>query len=345
MVKEYIVKPGDTLWDISTKYLGSPWEWPRLWRFNNRKEVIAITKRPIVNPDLIYPGQKILLPILDKKITPRKDAGKPQVKPHTPFPEPLNKQLPKITSPISLSYRLEDITQPPIILPNAIVEVKMTGSVTLSSVEKYPVNYVVNDKKLETTITTQANHAFGALLGETKLAFDEKTKKLTLGSKIISKSSTPNAPSSAVGIELSSNSPIPKLKYEIRLPQLKGKINQFNYVAEKVTFILEVTFTTGGDTGTYAPRTPQPDSSPSWDKVLAVGLFATATVIVVGTLIEDYVTLGAGTVDDPASFAAAAGLTARGSLLWATANTVVITATLPAIFKFSTSIVPEATLQ
>ncbi len=58
MVKEYIVKKGDTLWDISSKHLGSPMEWPRLWRFNNRKEVLAITNKPITNPDLIYPGQK-----------------------------------------------------------------------------------------------------------------------------------------------------------------------------------------------------------------------------------------------------------------------------------------------
>nr|WP_286246183.1 LysM peptidoglycan-binding domain-containing protein [Pseudoalteromonas sp. MM1] len=28
-------KKGDTLWDISSKHLGSPMEWPRLWKFNN----------------------------------------------------------------------------------------------------------------------------------------------------------------------------------------------------------------------------------------------------------------------------------------------------------------------
>lgn len=59
----YIVKNGDTLWDISAKYLGSPHEWPRLWKHNNRKTVIASTGRAIINPDLIYPGQKIALPI------------------------------------------------------------------------------------------------------------------------------------------------------------------------------------------------------------------------------------------------------------------------------------------
>ena len=47
--KEYIVQPGDTLWDISRRFLGSPWYWPKLW-----------TKNPhIQNPHWIFPGNKI----------------------------------------------------------------------------------------------------------------------------------------------------------------------------------------------------------------------------------------------------------------------------------------------
>lgn len=35
MTNIYIVKEGDTLWDISAKHLGSPLQWPNLWRHNN----------------------------------------------------------------------------------------------------------------------------------------------------------------------------------------------------------------------------------------------------------------------------------------------------------------------
>jgi hypothetical protein len=42
----YVVKKGDTLWDISRLYLPKPWLWPELWRTNTQ----------IVNPHLIYPG-------------------------------------------------------------------------------------------------------------------------------------------------------------------------------------------------------------------------------------------------------------------------------------------------
>ena len=47
----YVVKKGDTLWDISNMYLDKPWLWPQLWRTN-----IHIT-----NPHLIYPGDKLRL--------------------------------------------------------------------------------------------------------------------------------------------------------------------------------------------------------------------------------------------------------------------------------------------
>jgi LysM repeat protein len=48
----YAVKRGDTLWDISSIFLTSPWRWPELWGMN---------KEQIANPHLIYPGQTLRL--------------------------------------------------------------------------------------------------------------------------------------------------------------------------------------------------------------------------------------------------------------------------------------------
>jgi hypothetical protein len=45
----HIVRRGDTLWDISDAYLGTPWVWPSIWNDNGEIE----------NPHRIYPGDRI----------------------------------------------------------------------------------------------------------------------------------------------------------------------------------------------------------------------------------------------------------------------------------------------
>ncbi len=50
--EEHIVIKFDTLWDISDSKLQDPFLWPKLWNYNPHIE----------NPDLIYPGTRILIP-------------------------------------------------------------------------------------------------------------------------------------------------------------------------------------------------------------------------------------------------------------------------------------------
>ncbi len=57
----YVVKRGDTLWDISAMFLRDPWYWPEIWRVNPQVE----------NPHLIYPGDVLVLVYID---------GKPQIR-------------------------------------------------------------------------------------------------------------------------------------------------------------------------------------------------------------------------------------------------------------------------
>lgn len=61
----YIVKKGDTLWDISGRYLDSPWRWKEIWA----------TNKQIKNPNLIYPNDVLILCVIQGKTLVGVDTG------------------------------------------------------------------------------------------------------------------------------------------------------------------------------------------------------------------------------------------------------------------------------
>jgi hypothetical protein len=67
----YIVKKGDTLWDIASLFLHKPWLWPEIWQINPQ----------IANPHLIYPGDELELVYLDGKPYLRMKSGSARLSP------------------------------------------------------------------------------------------------------------------------------------------------------------------------------------------------------------------------------------------------------------------------
>ena len=75
----HAVVKGDTLWDLSAQYLGSPWLWPDLWERN----------RFLTNPHYIYPGIDIVV-----------------------FPPPVRQVAWDVREPVSASQGRPAVTEP-----------------------------------------------------------------------------------------------------------------------------------------------------------------------------------------------------------------------------------------
>jgi len=74
----YTIKQGDTLWDISAKFLKDPFLWPKLWQRNPY----------ITNPHWIYPGQPVRIVPAEElmKEVPKEAAKEPEIKKAEPAP-------------------------------------------------------------------------------------------------------------------------------------------------------------------------------------------------------------------------------------------------------------------
>jgi hypothetical protein len=74
---EYTIQKGDTLWDLSQKFLNNPWYWPKIWSQNPSIE----------NPHWIYPGNKLrIVPGQGGAQAPAQVAEAPQAPAEQPQP-------------------------------------------------------------------------------------------------------------------------------------------------------------------------------------------------------------------------------------------------------------------
>jgi hypothetical protein len=100
----HIVVKGDTLWDVSDAYLGTPWVWPSVWHDN----------REIENPHLINPGDHIwITPNEMRRISPEEAeaylAGAPPTPIQDDVPAAFDETLDQPEVPLPVVYRYSEL--------------------------------------------------------------------------------------------------------------------------------------------------------------------------------------------------------------------------------------------
>ncbi|MGC8899927.1 MAG: FlgT C-terminal domain-containing protein [bacterium] len=115
----YIVKRGDTLWNIALRFNANPWLWPKLWEQN----------KYIANPHLIYPGEPIAL--LPTSVVPVTTVAAAQ--PLTTIAEQIPSKMPQVQA--------EQLT-PPAVEEQAYEMEKPMEEEVAPSVVPYGMQYV-----------------------------------------------------------------------------------------------------------------------------------------------------------------------------------------------------------
>ena len=131
--KTHIVKEGDTLWDISQKYLEDPFMWPDVWKEN----------KYVLNPDLIFPGEPIVLPIYEKIV-----------------PKPIEEEvveIPEGEEPVEEIVEeeiIEEVVAPVLeeVRPKEIVSASTLATSGYITQEKLPKGCIVGSKEDKTAL-------------------------------------------------------------------------------------------------------------------------------------------------------------------------------------------------
>jgi LysM domain len=320
----YVVQKGDTLSGLAQRFLGGPNRWPMLFEHNNSPAITALTKTKIVDPDLIFIGQVLYIPQSgDAEGSSSSSVSSPPLpvaRPSPPGAKPVAPSVParpalRQVRGIPFKYSLDLL--PPITLhsPVHVATIKLSGSVTLQPEKAVDFAELTKDG-FELKAKRESDLGFAKLVGETSVGFNPMTKQISFENGITTHSNVPYAPTTSASVGVSSLTGLPSYKTTIQAPEIKGRIEGFFYVTSR--WKVEIEITPKPPTAVPRPvpvpaRRPQPVRSPSkWEYLAAAGLIAGAGVLIVATVVEDIVTLGAGLADDVPSFAAASAMFVGG---------------------------------
>lgn len=136
--QRYVVVKGDTLWDISARFLKDPWLWPEIWQINPE----------IRNPHLIYPGDVITLHFVNGKPVLRVERGGAVMEQPLPPGMKTEKLEPKVrVEPLTKAINTipMDVIGPYLVRPHVVSKKELdTAPYVMSSYEEHLITSTGN---------------------------------------------------------------------------------------------------------------------------------------------------------------------------------------------------------
>jgi len=142
----YTIKQGDTLWEISSKFLKDPFLWPKLWQRNPY----------ITNPHWIYPGQPIRLSPLEdlKKEEPKKVVVEEKPKEEKPKEAIVEAEVKKVEPPpIEKKPEVVVEAKPTEAKPTFFPEARSAGF--LSEIDLQGIGIILDSKEGKTLMSQE----------------------------------------------------------------------------------------------------------------------------------------------------------------------------------------------
>jgi len=290
----YIVKKGDTLWDIAERFFGNPRYYPLIFKHNNIPLIVALTKSKIVDADLIYVGQQIYIPDLNHSKEPvLTDDNIVHLSDVKAKKTAINLLYP--TYKYSFNHqRLSMLSL------GASITLSLTGSITLQ--RKGTLDFFTMTKdglelKLQ-MLSGPYDRALNKLIHSgLKLKYDVSKKSIFFENSLTIHSKNNIPMKSSISVTTDGNRLILKTKHVYS--RLSGEFEGFSYKAENFGIEFEITVDNSSNINQH---------------YYDYALLAAGCLIIVATLVEDCLSAGYGIADDPACFAIAAQLISKSSI-------------------------------
>ncbi len=273
----YRVKNGDSLATIADSQLGHAKLWPRIFAYNNRRDVQSYTRHRLTDPDKLSVGELLLIPPPESghgraahqasRRHPRQTthpkiaattktavngapAGLPQ--PPSATPPQQGPTSPSAAAPgggagggsttvnsFPFKYKLDVIPKQVIEGPNYTATLKFDGSVTIWLDKQIPVLTLTN-KGAEAAAKSETDGVFAKLIQNEKISWEPGSKKATFEDMLTLNAHGAPPSLSSTGIAVESDNLIPALRFKFAAPTLQGKLGQHVYVAENFTVTVDL---------------------------------------------------------------------------------------------------------